>query len=396
MTRPLTNADLGAAASPLPGSRALAPAALALLACALAALPLLAQINGYTLASPIAVAALAGWCLWREVRLGRAVGACAGGISDSGAGRQGHPPLGRLLLGILPVWRQHVVTARTQIEDAVTDLVLNFAAITDEFEAAGFKGSTGASNEVNETATLLTLCERELRQVIASINEITASKGAMTASMHELSLATKELQTMAHGVAQIAAQTNLLAINAAIEAAHAGDSGRGFATIAKEIRFLSQSSAQTASQITERIARVTAIMNDTSQVAAVAATNEETAIERASGVVTEVLAHMHELSADSQTMRERGSTIRTNIESLIVGLQFQDRVNQVISVVDGDMTRLRDQLEKDEAPPEVDQWLQDLKAHYTMREQRQSHGSNGPDHAAPNAAAQPASKAVFF
>lgn len=366
------------------------------LACLIAAIPLLEQVSAFTLTPPIAMALLAAWCFWRtQVAVRDAAGTecdlVGSAATESG---QGSEPLNHLLLGVLPVWHQHVVSARTQIDEAVNDLVGNFASITDQFEAAGFKSSDGGSSQSDETASLLLLCEDELQQVIALMNQLTLSKGAMNTSMQELLLATKELQSMAQGVAQIASQTNLLAINAAIEAAHAGDSGRGFAAIAKEIRVLSQSSAQTASQITERIGRVTEIMNGTTEAAAKASTNEETAIERSSGTVSDVLNHMRQLSADAQTMRDRGHVIRTDIEQLIIGLQFQDRVNQLMSVVDGDINRLRDQVASQDPPPPAAQWLDELQRHYTMREQRSSSAHPVADPG--SVQAQPARKVVFF
>jgi methyl-accepting chemotaxis protein len=382
-----------AIAQPALAGRWLLPVSLALLVISLAAMPLLDRISAYTLIPFAALTLLAVGCAWRMARTAVAPagqGATAATLMQEPSGLAAWR---RLLLGVLPVWRRHLVSSRTQLEDAFTDLVLHFASITDEFEAAGFRGAAGAAAEQDDaTGSLLNLCEQNLRQVIASMNEITQSKGEMSASMHELSQATKDLQTMAQGVAQIAAQTNLLAINAAIEAAHAGDAGRGFATIAKEIRSLSQSSAETASQITGRIARVTAIMQGTSATAAKAALQEETAIERSSGVVTEVLTHMHQLNADSHTMRERGNAIRGNIEQLIVTMQFQDRVNQLLGVVDADITRLRDEFEGDAPAPEPAQWLQELERHYTMREQRQHAG--GEEQAAQHAPAT--STTVFF
>ncbi|HEX5357562.1 MAG TPA: methyl-accepting chemotaxis protein [Aquabacterium sp.] len=360
--------------------------------CLLASLPALQNVNALSLISPSAIALLVAWCSWRLTRPDQDEAAAHDGAHTSS---RTMAKLARLLIGVLPVWRQQVQSAKTQIDDAMADLIVNFASITEEFEAAGFKGASSSANDLSHTTALLTLCERDLQQVIGVMNDITNSKGEMSASLTELSSATSELQAMVQGVAQIAAQTNLLAINAAIEAAHAGDSGRGFATIAKEIRSLSQSSAETASQITDRIARVTTIMTSTSDAATKATTHESAAITQSNKVVGEVLQHMRQLSSDSESMRERGNVIRGNIEQLIVNLQFHDRVSQVISVVDGDMTRLRDSVESDSAIPDSDEWLQQLKGHYTMKEQRQNHAPATAINttAAANA---PVAKAVFF
>jgi len=307
------------------------------------------------------------------------------------------PALEPLLKDILPVWQEHVATVRGQTEAAVDDLVARFSAITGQFEAAGFKGvgshdGAGTSDRIS----LLTLCERELQPVVASMSRIADGKDAMAASVRELAQVTGELQAMASGVGQIAAQTNLLAINAAIEAARAGAAGRGFAVIAAEIRRLSHESATTATQITGRMAQIVGIMNDASCAATRAAVDDKDAIEVSGEVVQDVLTHVRELSAESQAMLGQGNVIRANIEELIVSLQFQDRVNQVISVVDQDMALLRETLDTGARVPSPDEWLRALQARYTMREQRQSHRattSTEPDAATAPATAAPA---VFF
>jgi len=106
-----------------------------------------------------------------------------------------------------------------------------------------------------------------------------------------------------------------------------------------------------------------------------------------------VLDHVGELGQAAQAMRERGRVIRADLETLIVSLQFQDRVSQVITAVDDDMGRLHRSVETAQPLPPAPQWLQELQRSYTMRDQRQAHRA---DDGAAAPAAPSARKVVFF
>ncbi len=125
--------------------------------------------------------------------------------------------------------------------------------------------AANAQNISEQTANAHNLCktgENSVRDVLNEIQEIEVSFQDINQTINSLSEHSNEIEKVIDVINDIAEQTNLLALNAAIEAARAGEQGRGFAVVADEVRTLAQRTREATVNV---ISMVSSIRKETDQ-----------------------------------------------------------------------------------------------------------------------------------
>jgi methyl-accepting chemotaxis protein len=327
--------------------------------------------GGVAAGGSVAAAGLAcGWLL--SGRHAKALGAIAAPLDEARAG------LDQICVQAGPIWAKQIETVRAQTEESVNAQVERFSGIIAKIGAAlaesrDLAGDLGSKRDGGIPAVIRE-CEAELARVVGAVktsHQIRETLLAEVAEVMDLRQVMQELKDMVTEVTAIGLQTKLLAYNAAIEAAHAGDQGRSFAVVAGEMRQLSTRSSETVQKMSKKVGAIntalSGVFEDTERFAA----QDKEAESNARSAIARVLARFGEvgslLSRSSQLLQAESEGIRDEISQVLVSLQYQDRTSQILTHVIKGMQELHERLGQDS------QLLEQMRRAYSTREEHRNH-----------------------
>lgn len=271
-------------------------------------------------------------------------------------------------------WTAHLTTAQDQLREAVEQMLGAFGDILQQLD-----GLIGADGHGGSDASLAVLagCDEQLRGLLRNFDSFVQSRNEVLGTVRTLGEASGQLHTMAEDVSSIARQTNLLSINAAIEAARAGTAGKGFAVVANEVRRLSSESGDTGRRIGVQLGEFNQRMQQALKQATHTADRDGEAIQASEQTVSQVVGQVNAtvagLQQRSAEQSAQGQLVKAQVEQLLMSFQFQDRVHQILDQLRDSMAQASASLNGAVASgqaPDAQAWHALLAAGYTTAEQR--------------------------
>ena len=251
---------------------------------------------------------------------------------------------------ILSEESQHATSGLKELDQAVAD-IRSQASLQQEIVSQ----TAGEQSTLYESMGQLSGQVHRVQHALQDLDQdVTSGRATVSQAgdrMENLRQQRGELSASIKLISRIAAQTNLLAMNAAIEAAHAGDAGRGFAVVASEVRNLADESSRQSSAISRTIAEFAGAIDESASLVSEAgsvfesvqgAVNQSTptieSLGRALGDYQEGLAEMQRsnsriiesnehLSQSANTGSDRIEAFRTLFE------RYDDVTREMLTVV---------------------------------------------------------------
>ena len=235
---------------------------------------------------------------------------------------------------------QRALLVCTERSEEHITLSANASSELHEFSQAISRIDERSANAVEQADSCLNNTQEgneSVSRLMGGIDEVDSSVGVIAQSVEAFMSSMQTITSMTNQVKDIADQTNLLALNAAIEAARAGEQGRGFAVVADEVRKLAEKSAQAAreiDQVTQNIGQHSSKLEETIRIGRAQLTENMESLEQVAealgysrGAVITERDLIAEIAATTHTQAQSSEAFAGHIEQMTrLATETRDRL----------------------------------------------------------------------